>query len=419
MISKIVNKIKNGAKELDHSISNRPWKSLWSIPKIMYGTAKYLIYHPTHFTIKGLPYAAHLEQTWKQDIRPKIPLGNPDVYFDVKANKTTSKDYGTGFDPIMKKKDHDEDIRVKVPRYKLPQRSIQQFEAWLESSEEDKKNENFVPKSSDKKKLSNDEQKAYNQLIELYEFLKEKNGTITVEGGELIIKIDVAEKTLEQIEKQVKQCCNSLGLPDDTKMTRTIAKRLYKKARDHGISSDEQFAKKGQQQTSSGPYSASPPQNREENIGGETIEEATAEMEQQAVSKNLTSTLTQQDSNLNNTGDVGFLEQIPNIKKEEQMNSNTQNNDQFSLTNPREFPNDVVRSQLEKNSNELQSDLISRGQFSSQVESASGVSMVSEVKEIVDKGLLNLSLDKAKNLSVKPPYCSGVSRSRGEEVSRG
>jgi len=45
----------------------------------------------------------------------------------------------------MKKKGHDEDVRLKAPKYKLPQRSMQQFEAWLESSEEVKKNKNFIP----------------------------------------------------------------------------------------------------------------------------------------------------------------------------------------------------------------------------------------------------------------------------------
>ena len=59
--------------------------------------------------------------------------------------KRNKLNYGTSSDPIMKKKGHDEDVRLKAPKYKLPQRSMQQFEAWLESSEEVKKNKNFIP----------------------------------------------------------------------------------------------------------------------------------------------------------------------------------------------------------------------------------------------------------------------------------
>jgi len=93
--------IRTGTERLDQSISQRPWSGWgylpgpWFIPKAMYGALKSLVYHPTRFTIKCFPYAVNLEQTRKKNMRPKIPFGDPDVYFDVKENKTTSKDYGT------------------------------------------------------------------------------------------------------------------------------------------------------------------------------------------------------------------------------------------------------------------------------------------------------------------------------------
>ncbi|WP_339046209.1 hypothetical protein [Candidatus Mesenet endosymbiont of Agriotes lineatus] len=452
MISGIVNKIKDGAKGLDSSISERPWKSLWSMPKAVYGAAKYLIYHPTRLIIKGFPYAVNLEQTWKQNIRPKIPFGNPDVYFDVKANKTTSKDYGIRFDPIMKKKDHGEDIRVKVPKYKLPQRSVQQFEAWLEGSEEDKGNKDFVPKSSDKKKLSNDEQEAYNQLIELYEFIKRENGTIRIEGEALVIRINTAGKTFEEIEEQVKNCYNVLGLPFDEKMIKTITKRLYKKAQDQAISSDQPFVKTKPQlksvSTSTSPsHSVSSSQSTKECTDGEILEDATKQQsstntKQQPMLENSSSTL--QSQNKNDTKNMESIKQIPNIEmkmqssihnsnlsqneekkvdketgeiikgesivqKEEQMGNNMSNS-QFSLTNPGEFPPNIVSLQSTKEPNELQNDLISR----SEVEGSDISNMKNKIVEVAGEDFKDVSLNTT---STKSPC---ITRSRGrEEISRG
>ncbi|GHM57886.1 MAG: hypothetical protein sL5_00600 [Candidatus Mesenet longicola] len=407
MISGIINKVKAGAEKLDHSITGHPWKSWRSIPRVMYWLPKYFIYHPISTAIQGLPYIVNLEQTWKQNIRPKIPFYNPDVYFDVKENKTTSKDYGIRFDPIMKKKGHDEDIRVKTPKYKLPQKSMQQFEAWLESSEEDRKNKNFIPKSSDKKELSADEKKVYDQLIELHKFLKERNGTVKVEGGALVIRIDVTNKTLEEIEEQVEHCCNALDMPRDTKMIKTIARRLYKKTQDREISNDEPFAKTKQQLKSAATSpSHSILQDKKEDIDGEIIEEvAVQDVEQQIPGNPI---CTSQSQGKNDTKNMEPVKQISGIRKEEQM-SNNMDNSQFSLTNPGEFPNNVVSLQSEKKSNELQSDLVSRSEI--------GRSNMSDIKnQIIDVGedLGDVSLSTT---NIKSSYISG--NRRGEELSRG
>lgn len=413
MISGIVNKIKTNAEKLYNSISQRPWKSLWSVPKAVYGATKYLVYHPTRLTIKGLPYAVNLEQTWKK-ILTKIGFGNPDVYFDVKENKTTSKGYGTGFDPIMKKKGYDKDVRVKVPRYKLPQRSMQQFEAWLESSEEDKENKNFIPKSSDNKKLSDDEQNAYNGLIELHEFLEKDNGSVRVEGGTLVIRINTAGKTLKEIEDQVKHCYDVLDIPYDKKMVQTITKRLYKKVQDQAISSDEPFAKTKQmplESVSTSPsHSVLPPQDKGQDTGGEIIEgvdeqQSPTNTMHQPIPENPDFTLQSQDKqeNINRKTGETTEEQTPNIEHD---------NIQFSLTNPGEFPNNVVSLQSGKKSNELQSDLVSRCQFS-----GVGRSDMSDIKnQIIDVGedLGDVSLSTT---NIKSSYISGSRR--GEELSKG
>ncbi|WP_339047064.1 hypothetical protein [Candidatus Mesenet endosymbiont of Phosphuga atrata] len=410
MISGIVNKIKAGAEKLDHNVSQRPWSSSgylpgsWFIPKAVYGALKYLIYHPTRLTIKGFPYVVNLEQTWKQNIRPKIPFGNPDVYFDVKENKTTSKDYGIRFDPIMKKKGHDEDIRVKVPKYKLPQKSMQQFEAWLESSEEDKESKNFTPKSSDNKKLSAGEQEAYNKLIELYKFLKENNGTVKVEGGTLVIRIDIANKTLEEIKEQVEHCYNALGMPRDTKMIKTIADRLYEKTQDREISNDEPFAKQQLKSASTSP-SHSISQDKEENIDGEIIEEATAQDVGQQIPGNPLSTSQSQDKN--DTKNMEPIKQMPDIRKEEQMSSSMS---QFSLTNPEAFPTNIVSLQSKKGPNELQSDLVSR----SEIGRSDMNSIKNKIIEVAGEDLGDMSLSTT---SIKSSCIPGSRR--GEELSRG
>ncbi|XGA08136.1 MAG: hypothetical protein U0X86_000301 [Wolbachia endosymbiont of Xenopsylla cheopis] len=430
MISGILNKIKTGAEKLDHSITGHPWKSWRSIPRVMYWLPKYLIYRPARLTIKGFPYVVNLEQTWKQNIRPKIPFGNPDVYFDVKENKTTNKDYGIRFDPIMKKKGHDEDVRMKVPKYKLLQRSMQQFEAWLESSEEDRKNKNFIPKSSDKKELSADEKKVYDQLIELHKFLKERNGTVKVEGGALIIRIDVTNKTLEEIEEQIVHCCTSLGMPHDTKMIKTIANRLYKKTQDREISSDEPFAKQQLKSTSTSP-SHSVSKDKCANIDEETGEI----IEVYAI---------QQGSNLSDTKNKESEKQIPNIEmkmqnsihgsnlsqnkekevdgetgetikgedivlKERQMSDNV-NDSQFSLT---VFPTNVVNLQSKKGPNELQSDLVSSCQFS-EIERSNMSDIKNKIIEVAGKDLGDVSLSTT---NIKSSYISGSRR--GEELSKG
>jgi len=72
--------------------------------------------------------------------------------------------------------------------------------------------------------------------------------------------------------------------------------------------------------------------------------------------------------------------------------------------------------QLEKKSNDLQSDLISRCQ-SSEVGRPGVSNIKNQIKEVADEDLRAVSLNATNH--TKPPYTSGICGKRGEEVSRG
>ncbi len=369
-------------------------------------------------------------EIWKKDIRPKIPLGNPDVTFDLKEHKSTEQDYGVSFSSITKKKGHEKDVIIGVPEYKLHDRSTKQFEAWLESSEDDKKNENFIPASSDKKKLSNDEQEAYDNLIKLYELLKEKNGSIKIVPvspgslkNKIVIEIDVSNKTFEQIEDEMKQYFEWLGL-SDSEMVETAAKRLYDGANNQAISSDEPFAKQKPESSQEPVQVFQNPNQKEMEENVESDEEVIEEgnnLDKNSEKQDLSEELLWQiqntkpaqvfqdpnqkggEENVESDGEViekGHNldkdlsgEQTQNTKPEEQMDSQMPSS-QFSLTIPPEFPsatNVISFSQVQTEPHERQGELVSRHQ--------SFKSEISTNLNVMDNNIKNQVIEISEDLS--------------------
>ncbi|WDM85630.1 hypothetical protein K6025_02135 [Ehrlichia sp. JZT12] len=205
-------------------------------------------------TTSNLPH----EPSVGKMIKNLFPTKSREKHFDLKMHNRTYNKLGIELPSSTRAPGHQDEVALRVPSYKIPFQTIQKFATWQEQGKEGDVEETksgiaesiLNPLSAAEEAInSKSTDKHFLQLKELDKKLEEIGGKIIVESTQgsykqnLTIEIDVSDKSLQEIQEQVRLVLHGLDIHDE-KLIQTFSERLYKSSNNQKVTSADIEEKK-------------------------------------------------------------------------------------------------------------------------------------------------------------------------------